>query len=263
MTNKVSRRTIAKGAAWTAPALALSSAAVASAASSPVDAVIGKLHFGSATINNVTHSIYLCAETTTSFKAGTTVSWQICLAGSGVVPNTSYNGWGGGGSSWTFTTSPAAGTPITNGCFTVTLNVLSDVNQTQLCPYVYWSSNLYPLTNNTQISVTPTVTGAPQGEANNLVYNVGKRHPSSVNKPGRVPFKYISKSGGCWPEVNFTRLLPGNGYDNAVEYPAGTNVPTPNGQWNGYYVQAGGNHSTYPVRDPGPYSTQFLHNEIC
>ena len=103
-------RSIAKGDAWATPAIAIGATAPAFAASAHKPTISGsicQLFYGSGTINQQTHSMYLGITTTTgTIPAGTTISWTICVSGGGgtsEVPTTNYSANG----IWTLTLSPA------------------------------------------------------------------------------------------------------------------------------------------------------------
>lgn len=109
----VSRRSLAAGAAWAVPAIAIASAAPAMALSAGVQGSICRLFYGDGTINTQTHSMYLGVTTTNGIiPKDTVISWTVCVTGGGSgtggtneYPTTNYSANG----SWTLTLSGTSG----------------------------------------------------------------------------------------------------------------------------------------------------------
>ena len=237
----VSRRSVAIGAAWAVPAVAFAGAAPAFAASRrTVTGTICRLFYGSGTINYQVHSVYLGVTSSDGIiPAGTVLTWTFTVSGGGsgtggnnLIPTTNYSANG----SWTMTLSQATGTAIT-GTFTATLTFNADYNTgagpggTWCAPALVWT-DIYTIRPGASLSVTstgslPTNKGTFTGGS--LSYTVARRHPTSINTSGRTPHVNVSKSGAqaCYPEIQWSRLLSYDGYDNVTTYPAGTTVPNP------------------------------------
>lgn len=269
----ISRRTLAKGAAWSVPAVAIASSAPAFAASPEKPEVWGtacQLFYGSGQINMQTHDIFLGIRTSTGvIPAGTTLSWQVCMSGStqNQVPIPNYDA----NAQWTLSISHPKGTVIGNGCFTATIHFSQDYTTGagpggEWCgPRLQWTTlNDARLDPNTQISLTanaagPGIAGPTTGS---LVYKVAKRHPNSINTSGRSPHTFISKTGGqlCYPPVQYSRVLSSDGFDNVTCYPSGTTLTNPC-SWGG--TSCSGTTGTCIPRTTGPKSGQYRTPEVC
>lgn len=262
----VSRRTIAKGAAWAVPAIAVASAAPAYAASRQVlTTSVCQLFYGSGTVNYQTHSIYLGVTSDSGVvPAGTTLSWTVSMSGSGnEVPTTNYSP----NDIWDISLSPAAGTVASTFTATLTFNQDLEIGTGTWCdPALVWT-NVYAIRPAT--SVTVSSDGAVGGGAGTvspggLTYTVAKRHPTSVNQSGRSPHVYTSRSGvqACWPEIQYSRLITSNGKDNVTTYPAGTAVTTTPCTWNGTSCTGTSGTST-PRSSSTAQDSQYLQSAVC
>lgn len=238
----VSRRSLAAGAAWAVPAIAIASAAPAMALSAGVQGSICQLFYGGGTINTQTHSMYLGVTTTNGIiPKDTVISWTICVTGGGSgtggtneYPTTNYAANG----SWTLTLSGTSGAALpANGCFTATLTTLVDYNTgagaggTWCAPALVWNDT-YSIRPGASVSATSNAATGPGVQSTGsgtLTYTAARRYPTSINTSGRTPHYYLSKSGTqtCYPEVQYSVLLSSTGYDNVTCWPAGVTVASP------------------------------------
>lgn len=259
----VSRRTIAKGAAWAVPAIAVASAAPAYAASRPAVATsVCNLFYGGGTINNQTHSIYLGVTSSTGvIPAGTRLTWTVSMSGSGnQVPTTNYSQ----NNIWTLSLSPASGTVATSFTATLTFNQDLTIGTGQWCaPALVWNDT-FLIRPATTITVNTGGTVADSGSlaTGGLTYTVAKRHPTSINQTGRAPHIYTTRTGAqtCWPSIQWSRLLSNNGYDNVTTYPSGTSVTAPC-TWSS--TSCTGTTGTSTPRASGPASGQYVTAQVC
>lgn len=207
-TENLSRRTLAKGAAWSVPVIAMSAPAwAASASRTVVSASVCSLYYGSTTSTNYEiHSIYLGVSATDNvIPARTTFRWTVTMSGTGnEVPTLNYSQ----NNPWSLTTSPAPGTVASS--FTVTLRTNTEVTASAIscAPALVWNSN-YSIKPETTVTISTSVTsagtlgGTPPAS---LSYTVAKRTPTGVNNSGRRAHIYRSKSGAqtCYPEIRYT-----------------------------------------------------------
>jgi len=206
-TENLSRRTLAKGAAWSVPVIAMSAPAWAAAASrTVVSASVCSLYYGSTTSTSYEiHSIFLGASATDNvIPAGTTFTWTVTMSGTGnEVPTLNYSQ----NNAWSLTTSPAPGTVASS--FTVTLRTNTEVTASDIncAPALVWNSN-YSIKPQTTVTISTTATGTNLGgtPSASLSYTVAKRSPTGVNDTGRRAHIYRSKSGAqtCYPEIRYT-----------------------------------------------------------
>lgn len=232
----VPRRTLAKGTAWAAPAVAFGALAPRAAASPPtVGGSICQLFYGDGSINSQTHSMYLGITSSTGvIPAGTTLTWQVCVTGGGSgtggtneVPTTNYSANG----SWTLSLSSPSGTALSGtGCFTATITFQQNYTTgagpggTWCAPALVWT-DIYSMRPGASVSATSNpATGpvVPSGTGT-LTYTAARRHPTSINTAGRTPHYYLTRTGTqtCYPEVQYSILLSNTGYDNVTCYPTG------------------------------------------
>lgn len=206
-TENLSRRTLAKGAAWSVPVIAVSAPAWAAAASrTVVGASICSLFYGSTTsVNYEVHSIYLGVTATDNLiPAGTTFTWTVTMSGSGnEVPTLNYSQ----NNSWTLSTSPAPGDVASS--FTVTLRTNTAVSASSIncAPALVWN-DIYSIKPATTVTISTKVTGTNLGGTtpSTLSYTVAKRTLTGINETGRRAHIYLSKSGGqtCYPTIRYT-----------------------------------------------------------
>lgn len=206
-TENLSRRTLAKGAAWSVPVIVASAPAWAAAASrTVVGASVCSLYYGSTSSTSYEiHSIYLGVSATDNLiPAGTTFTWTVTMSGTGnEVPTLNYSQ----NNAWTLSTSPAPGEVATS--FTVTLRTNTEVTASSIncAPALVWNSN-YSIRPETTVTISTAATGTNLGGGTpaSLTYTVAKRTPTGVNNTGRRAHIYRSKSGGqtCYPEIRYT-----------------------------------------------------------
>lgn len=256
-----SRRSLAKGAAWAVPTVALAAGAPAMAAS-PVPTTIGStvcdLFYGGGTVNQQTHSIFFSFTSTSGIiPAGTTVTQQVCVDPStnpdGLrdwkIPTNTYPGGSTSTSTdgaWYIHYTTTGGTPLTAGttmtgaqCFNVLFTFNQDVSTTTMgcLNGIIWN-DIYTLRPASTITVTSNTsvtgpTGVSAAASGSLGYRSARRVPTTINTAGRLSMKFTSKSGSqsCYPQVEMSQMLQSDGADDVVCYPSGTNITTSRCNW--------------------------------
>lgn len=217
---RISRRTVTQGIAWTAPVVALAGTAPAFAASPGALGDVCKIYEGSGTQNYQTQYVYFKITPTdgnTTIPQGTTLTWTFTVGTSSVsssqdidfmVPTTSFSSAG----LWTLTTSKPAGTRLANGeSFTVTWTATQTITSTDLAAlrdcsaaYIIWSDTA-SVDPNTQITVVNPVS-SPNPSAS-LTWITPERDTAGT------PLVFLNSSTGCYPEVqysNFNNSFTGN-----------------------------------------------------
>lgn len=237
---RVRRRTLAKGAMWAVPAVALAVPAPAYAASTDAYApTVCRLYYpDSSTVNHQVLHVFLgVSSTSTIVPKGTEFKWTVAMTGNAnnEVPSSNYSKDG----RWSLSLSPDTNT--VTSMFTVSLKVLADgVTQSELnCnPSLVWT-NLYTIGPGSRVNIQgqATTSGSSQGKggSSSLVFDVAKRYPTGINDgAGRRPHRYVSKSGAqsCYPQITYKMttvsrdsLTCGNDQnDTSTIYPDGTCV---------------------------------------
>ncbi len=270
-----SRRTLAKGAAWAAPVVAVAATAPAFAASQPpvVSGSICQLFYGGGTINYQTHSMYLGVKSSTGIiPAGTVLSWNICVSGGGSgtggtneVPTTNYSAT----AAWTLSLSQTSGNAITGGCFTATITFNQNYTTgagpggTWCAAALLWT-DIYSIRPGASVSATSNAPTGPvtSGGSGTLTYTAARRHPTSINSSGRTPHYYLTRSGtqNCYPAVQYSVLLSNTGYDNVTCYPSGTTVANPC-NWDG--LGCVGTTGLCAPREGGVQGGQYTQPQLC
>lgn len=241
---QLSRRSVAKGAAWAVPVVAAASQAPALAASSDViTANVCQLFYGSASNSYQTHSIYWgISSSSGTIPAGTVVSYQVTVDTSTAsttswnIPSNEYpSGYTATDTTgpWYISYTPARGTAMT-GTQTFTVSVTFNQAYTgSFCAASVWTSGTsYNLASGATITIAGgTVTGgagAVSAGASGLKYQSARRYPTSINSGGRSPQYFQSKSGvqTCYPPTQYSVLLSNTGFDNVTCYPTNTNIPS-------------------------------------
>lgn len=228
--SSISRRSVAKGAAWAAPVVLASSAIPAYAASrTQISGTVCGLFYGAgASVNYQVHNISLGITSSTGLiPAGTTITWNFTMSGTGAMesPTTNYSQ----NNNWSLAVSPAPGTQTSSFTVTFTANANMTAAEINCGPRLIWNDTFSIKGGNT-ISMTSSVTGA-LSTPSSLSYVVANRFPSSVNTSGRTPHRYLSKTGGqaCYPDIQY--VLTGasrhsvcgvNGSDTSTVYPDGS-----------------------------------------
>lgn len=228
MTDTLSRRTLAKGAAWSVPVVA-AAATVPALAVSPTKVVpsgkICRLYFGGGSVNAQTTSVYLSVDDTATgyVPAHSTITWTF-TASSATLPSTNYPTNGG----WALSRVATA-----NG-FTVTLTTGNDpvaVSAINCQARLIWdgSSDV----NSARITPKSTLSYTSQQNtpANSLAFTIPRRYGTSVNDNNRTPLIFTSSDDKCYPEVQWSNI--GNAStshkDNLTDYPDKKSVaPTSN-----------------------------------
>ncbi|MDO5700974.1 MAG: hypothetical protein Q4P36_05820 [Bowdeniella nasicola] len=230
MTTTLNRRTLVKGAAWAVPSIAVASAAPAVCASNPVTTTgtICKLHYGEGTRNEQTHSVTLGIDADQEIiPAGTVYTWAFTMSGGepthNEVPEPEYSP----SQSWTLSVSPAPSTVTSK--FTATLRMDKDVRASDIACLIrlVWKKNHHTLSPTAQIDIEARAQGEyVSSQPYSLSYTTAKRHPSSVNKPGREPHHYRGVNGRrpdgqpyCYPKIVWTTVITRTGYDNMTCWP--------------------------------------------
>lgn len=224
--NGFSRRSLAKGAAWTVPAVALAGAAPAMAASQDTYAGgVCQIFYGGGTVSQQNTQVFLgITSTAATIPKGTVVTWTVTLDGSTgyvkpsymQVPNVNYTTSGG----WTLSTSPATGTNIASGgSFTVTWTATADVEASALAcgnevqngglPALEWPDSGRPALG-TGVTVTVASGGsAPAGGGTVNPKSLKWQVPRRISNSGGIssaPTRYISSSDGCYPITRYSYI---------------------------------------------------------
>lgn len=211
MSQQISRRNIAKGAAWAAPAVVATSAIPAYAASADRSAnapygSICSLFFGGGNVNSQTTSVYLKANSPDGMLyAGQTINWVFNMS-SGTVPGVNYPADG----SWALTTSPAKGT-VTNQ-FTVTLTVNRDipVSAVDCGARLIWDGSGSAGSSNITPKSTLSVSSSGKSGSYSTTITIPKRYGTTVNDTSRTPLRI---DGPCYPTIQWSYLGNSTRYD--------------------------------------------------
>ncbi len=229
--NEISRRTVARGAAWTVPVLSVAAAAPSLAASSPDPTVTGsicEIFYGSGAVNYQVMDVFLGVYTSTGvIPAGTIATWSVQTSQSAAIPTTNYSD----NNLWKLSLSPSTGSPTAH---IVTIAFLSEYDTGVSGPTTWCAPRLvyndtYPIRPKTDFTITSNAAGPDitLGGAGSLKWTVAKRHVPNT------AMKFISKSGAqsCYPEVQYSHGERGNftgcgdeSNDTSTEYPDGTCV---------------------------------------
>ncbi len=232
---EISRRALAKGAAWAAPIIAVASTAPVTAASVPCGGSLCRIDYGGGSINGQTMGLYY--SFVGSMRAGECVEIVITADGStayvpGVVPGggreiLSYAANGDWTASATSSVSGQVNTTI------VTISARRDFDWatygcTKILGYDSAAFGAVP-----GATMTSTIQAAGVGGAGGtLKWRVPLR--KSTSKTRNQPHYYIAKSGDqlCFPEINWA-------YQSGATAAEGSN---------GSSCGAGGNNTstTYP-----------------
>lgn len=211
MSASVSRRNLAKGAAWAAPAVLTTSAIPAYASSqdrstTPPLGTICSLFFGGGNINSQTTSVYLSVQSEDGMiYAGQTVSWVFNMS-SGTVPGLNYPQDG----AWTMTTSPAKGTATKQFTVILTANQDISVDRVNCLARLIWDGSASAQSSN----ITPKSTLSVNSSGNNTSYSstitIPQRWGKSVNDSRRTPLRI---EGTCYPKIQWSDLGNSTRYD--------------------------------------------------
>lgn len=209
----VSRRSVAKGAAWAVPALTVGAPAAYAAVSgsTTVTGSVCGITYDDGTESQQNMRVYLGVDTSTGIiPAGTTLTWTVNTSGgtaaNNEVPTTNWSA----GSTWTLTTSPAAGTVASS--YTVTMTFASDLKVADSGPASWCAAELlytdvYSISPRTQIAVTSnaaTGSGVGSSTSSSLTWVVPKRNSTSNPSTGApVATRYVSKTQGCYPSTTY------------------------------------------------------------
>ncbi|WP_145000838.1 hypothetical protein [Kocuria rhizophila] len=232
--SQISRRTLAKGAAWSVPTIAMGVAAPAYAASTDTfAATVCYLFYPKGTnVNFQGMQMFLgVSSTTEAIPRGTEFTWTVTTSGTGgnVVPGLNYSQQ----NRWSLSVTPATGTGAPS--FSVLLKVLVDgVTLSELnCKASLIWNDTNRITGGRTVSVVGTtrLSGSNQGREGTsaLSFRVAKRY--ATTQPGTLPHVYLSKSDlqTCYPEIKYeltaNSTLTGcgtNANDTSTTYPDGS-----------------------------------------
>lgn len=251
MGHTISRRSVAKGAAWGVPALTLGAPAAFAAASDPatVSSSICNLFYGGASTNQQTHTIFFqFASSTGTIAPGTIITHQVCVdpttsPSNGVwnIPQATYPDNG----SFTTTFTDASGAPLASNaqvsgkqCFNVifTFKKAVDPSTYGCLTGIIWNDTavLRPASTVT-VSTNTAVTGpgVSNGGSGTLAYQAASRYAQGINSPGRRPHYFQSKGGvvTCYPSVTSSQVLQSDGFDDVVCFPSGTTITSARCNW--------------------------------
>lgn len=237
MSTNLTRRSVAKGAAWSVPAMTVAAAAPALAVSGPtVSAKICSIDhgFSGSSNNESSYKVYLGYNTSTgTVPAGTTFTYTFTLGqgqasfADSEVPDVSTDPTGG----YTLSVTPASGTVAKT--FTVTMTINKDLSAANSCgAYMVWNTNS-SIRGGTQIGFTGAAAGSVTSQKSGVAWQVGRRYGTS-GAP-QLATKFLSKSDAqtCFPDINYTygnhssaswtTCGDGNGAnDTSTQYPDGT-----------------------------------------
>lgn len=237
--SQISRRMLAKGAAWSVPTIAMGVVAPAYAASTDIygPTICSLFYPSGAGTNYQGLQMYLGVySTSTVIPKGTEFAWTVTMSGgsNNEVPTLNYSQ----NARWSLGVSPVSGSLAPS--FSVHLRVLQDgVTQSELnCqPALIWNDS-YTIYPGSRVSIQGTTTisdpSLGQAKTSSLEFNVAKRYPVNVNDTTRKAHKYQSKSGlqTCYPEIKYvmtaasksTTCGDGANNDTSTTYPDGTCV---------------------------------------
>lgn len=203
MTQQISRRNIAKGAAWATPAILASSAIPAYAASTDRSSKapygsICSLFFGGGTVNAQRTDINLAVISSHAngiIRKGETVTWVITAPDANGAPKGNYAQDGG----WSIQTSGSRGN------FVVTLVTTRDVpvREVNCIAKVVWDSSSSSLSTAVRPKSQVTVRSASSDGSTNLTFTVPQRFGTSVNDSRRAP---LIINGQCYPTIQWSNL---------------------------------------------------------
>lgn len=212
MTNQVSRRSVAKGAAWSAPAVVMASAAPAMASSAlpTVTPQICALAFGAGDADMQVQDIYLGAGVLNGrgeIPANTTFTY-VFSASRASLPSLNLPAGGG-----------VTGSVVsTSASFTVTVKYSSAYTSTcdpgaTSWPKLAWgSAESKRVTPGSTMSLDKTAvtgTGLNAGASASLAWTLpSRRSDQGVSFASRKPLIYTSKGGGqnCYPGAQWTNV---------------------------------------------------------
>lgn len=249
LNKQVSRRTIAKGAAWSVPAVMIASAAPAAAASERTPHIAGfacMLYFGTGGVNGQRTQIFPGFISDDGvIKAGDTAVYNFEFSNSVKVPTIPQS------PEFDTKIDPPTGTDTTKFTLTVTAkqdNPPSLTTCNGASPSLNWSdsasSNDSVMPPKTRIKMTSQGyrNGEPTEGSAGLTFEVPQRFPTSINKAGRTPLKFIEKSGlqTKFPAVKFTIRGNVDNGRNRVCTNSGTAIIYPDGGCQSYTGTASG-----------------------
>lgn len=225
MSQQISRRNIAKGAAWATPAVVATSAIPAYAASqdrtanTPYGSVCN-LFFGGGGVNAQRTDIYLSVVSSTGvIKKGETVTWTINAPSASGAPVGNYAGDGG----WAISSTGS------NGNFVVTLTTTRDVpvSEVNCLAKVVWDSSTSASSTNVKPKSQVTVSSGSGDQSYSLSMTIPQRYGTSVNDTRRTP---LIINGPCYPTIQWSNLGNSTNYnkDTVLVFNGKTILPDSN-----------------------------------
>ncbi|MFW0110201.1 hypothetical protein ACN081_05720 [Rothia sp. P13129] len=222
---QISRRTLAKGAAWAAPVVAAS--AVVPAYASSTDKPYGgicDIFFGSGNANAQRTVIGLSVITPNGMmKKGDTVSW-VFDATSARVPGLNYSKSG----RWSLSVTPPERSNTDNGKFTVTLVANQEISTSEVncIASLLWDSSSSSNSSNITPGSTIKVSSSNGTDSYGLTVTIPRRN----GKVNDRQYKPVRIDGSCYPTIKFSYLGNSTRYNQDTEiYFNGNKLPDPTG----------------------------------
>lgn len=221
MSTNLTRRSVAKGAAWSIPAVAVAGAAPAMAGSGTVvSGTICHMFYGGGDVNHQTMDVTLgIPSSTATIPQGTVVTWTFAMNGSTAwktvesgttpaytqVPTTNYSENG----RWSLATTPGTGAQASS--FTVTWTALTNVAASEVaCAAKLIWNDTYLIDSGVTVTMTSMVSGTGASGADaGLSWRVPRRGSTSTRASKAM--KFISKAGADqkFPAVQYS-FIAGN-----------------------------------------------------
>lgn len=197
----ISRRSIARGAAWAVPAAAVSVAAPAYAASPETTLRLCRIEFGASDVNSIATKFYPGFETTeTTIRANTKFTWTITSDKNFGIPDTQDAT--NANYAWSF--NPSTQSTSNYAKITATLTFTRDTPAAEIaCPalddhslYLSWAQGAaYKMPQGATVTVT---SNSPSGATDSVTFVTPRRDST------RKALYFTRKSGKCYPQVWFT-----------------------------------------------------------
>lgn len=232
----LSRRSLAKGAAWSVPVIAVGAPAAYAAASATVTGSVCKIFYADGSISLQQMEVNLGLNFKKAIPAGSVVTWTVTADRDISVPAPAYSP----DDRWTLETSVPKGTKTRS--FTVTFTAHVELESWACGPTLAWTGSGDKASPSigvgTQITVAATTSGAAIGSASQLTWTVPKRQGDTNERNPQYPvaMRFLESASGCYPVVRY-KYRPGrpnsdqstasstcgDGYNNSSTiYPDGT-----------------------------------------
>lgn len=203
MSQQISRRNIAKGAAWATPAVLATSAIPAYAASTTPYGSICRLYFAGGSVNAQRTDIYLSVVSPTGvIPKGQTVTWAVNAPAASGPPVGNYAQDGG----WAISSTGS------NGSFTVTLTTTRDVpvSEVNCQAKIVWDSSSSASSTNIRPKSQVTVSSSSPDGSSSLSMTIPQRFGTKVNDTRRSP---LVINGSCYPTIQWSNLGNSTNYN--------------------------------------------------